>query len=95
MTSHRMITRRATARHCGMPTMTLVALTEAMATAPTSSPSASTASRDMSDTTRKGPHCSSTWAMTVSASTRVTMPRIRLRADSSRTGPGGAGCARD
>src|SRR5674476_15948 len=79
--------------HVGMPITTWVDLIEAMATTPTSSPSSSTASRDISDTMRNGPACISTCAITVSLTTRVTMPRIRLRADSSFTAPTCAGLA--
>src|SRR5680860_1214355 len=79
--------------HVGMPITTWVDLIEAMATTPTSRPSSSTASRDIRDTMRNGPACISTCAITVSFTTRVTMPRIRLRADSSCTAPTGAGWA--
>ena len=42
---------------------------------------------------RKGPHCSSTLAMTVSLVMAVTIPRIRLRADAPPMAPTAAGCA--
>ena len=51
---------------------------------PGSRPSSSAASRLISDTTRNGPACISTWAITVSRVTLVTMPRNRLRADCAR-----------
>ena len=63
-----------------MSMMTMVALTTATAREPTSSPRSRTASVDMSDTIRWGPHWSSTWDMTVSLAMAVTSPTIRLRA---------------
>jgi uncharacterized protein YaeQ len=49
----------------------VVALTTAVATEPGSSPNSWTASVLISDTTRCGPHCSSTWDITVSDLRRV------------------------
>src|SRR5699024_10164532 len=60
---------------------TWVALTTALAILPGSSPSSRAASLLIRDTTRKGPHCSSTWAITVSITTSVTRPTKRLRAE--------------
>ena len=77
----------------GISTTTLVDLTAATATTPGSSPRSSAASRLISDTTRNGPACSSTWAITPSRVTLVTMPRNRLRADCATTTPGSAGSA--
>lgn len=82
--------------------MTLVDFTTATATEPGSRPSSRAASLDMSDTTRKGPHCSSTCAITLSIMTSVTMPTNLLRAerptdDGSAMAPDGcslANCAR-
>src|SRR5699024_10536609 len=50
----------------GVPMTTLVDLMDATATTPGSRPRASAASRDMRETTRKGPACRLTWAMTPS-----------------------------
>ena len=87
---------RAVPRCCGQGTSTLtwVALTVATARTPTSRPSSSAASRDISDTSRNGPAWISTWAITVSRTTRVTMPVSRLRAEEPRVAPGsGASCS--
>ena len=65
----------------------------ATASTPGSSPSSSAASRLISDTTRNGPACISTWAITPSLMTRVTIPGKRLRADSATTAPGDAATA--
>src|SRR5690606_17301106 len=65
----------------GVSTTTVVALTTAVASEPGSRPSSSAASRLMRETTRNGPHCSSTCAMTPSAVTSVTSPVNRFRAD--------------
>src|SRR6185312_4442499 len=65
----------------GVSTMTVVALTTATANEPTCRPRSRTASELISDTTRCGPHCISTWAITVSAVIAVTRPTNRLRAD--------------
>src|SRR5215207_9069848 len=75
----------------GTSTLTWVALTVATARTPTSSPSSSAASRDISETSRNGPAWISTWAITVSRRTRVTMPVSRLRADDDRVVPGPGG----
>jgi ATP-dependent DNA helicase RecQ len=78
----------------GTSTLTWVALTVATARTPTSSPSSSAASRDISETSRNGPAWISTWAITVSRTTRVTMPVSRLRAEEDRVVPGcGLGCS--
>ena len=61
--------------------MTVVAFTTAVATDPGSSPSSRTASVLMRETTRCGPHCSSTCDITVSEMISVTSPTNRLRAD--------------
>ena len=61
-----------------MSTLTCVAFTVATARTPTSSPSSSAASRDISETTRNGPAWISTWAMTVSRTTRA-VPGGRAR----------------
>src|SRR5690606_10840161 len=66
---------------CGASTTTVVALTTAEASEPGVSPSSSTASALMRETTRNGPYWRSTWAMTPSRSTRVTRPVNRLRAE--------------
>lgn len=58
-----------------------MALTEAVAIEPGSRPSSCTASVDISETTRCGPHCISTWDITVSEQTSVTSPTQRLRAE--------------
>ena len=62
-------------------TMTVVALTTATATLPGSRFSSRTASALISETTVNGPHCISTWAITVSVTTFVTSPANRLRAE--------------
>ena len=70
--------------------------TAATARTPGSSPRSSAASRLISETTRNGPACISTWAITVSRVTFVTSPVNRLRADSlttCRPGTGGAAAA--
>jgi alkylation response protein AidB-like acyl-CoA dehydrogenase len=61
-------------------TITLVALITAVAAMPGRRPRSSTASRDISDTMRNGPHARSTCAMTPSCCTATTTPAIRLRA---------------
>ena len=75
----------------GTSTLTWVALTVATARTPTSSRSSSAASRDISETSRNGPAWISTCAMTVSRTTRVTMPGMRLRAEEDRVAPGDGG----
>src|SRR5690625_2830682 len=60
---------------------TLVALTVAIAGEPTSKPSSCTASVEISDTTRNGPHCNSTFDIITSDSFLVTRPVSLLRAD--------------
>src|SRR5690606_38975731 len=62
-------------------TSTLVAFTTATTTTPGSRPSSSADSRLSSETTRNGPAAISTFAITPSFTTSVTMPRKRLRAD--------------
>src|SRR5690606_41031118 len=52
--------------------VTFVALTTAVAMAPGVTPNSWTASVEMRETTRNGPHCISTWLMTVSEMTLVT-----------------------
>ena len=61
--------------------MTVVDLTTATATEPSSSSRSRTASLLISETTRNGPHCSSTWAITSSSLMSVTRPTNRLRAE--------------
>src|SRR5699024_6448653 len=56
---------------------TWVAFTTALATVPGASPSSRAASLLIRDTTRKGPHCSSTCAITRSMTTSVTRPTKR------------------
>ena len=68
----------------GISTPTLVAFTTASATTPGASSSSSAASRVMRATNRCGPAWISTWAATLSFTTRVTIPRNRLRADCPR-----------
>jgi hypothetical protein len=58
----------------------LVDFTDTMARTPGSRPSSVAASALISETIRKGPQVTSTWAITVSRTTRVTMPESRLRA---------------
>src|SRR5207248_10401850 len=67
--------------------ITDVALTIAVAGAPGSRPSSSTASRVTTATTRNGPASSSTCARSPSALIWRTVPRKRLRAESSRVSP--------
>ena len=76
--------------------ITFVDLMAAIATDPSSSPRSRTASLDMSDTTRNGPHWSSTCAITESVRTSVTRPTKRFRAElDSHTGNGGGdACSR-
>ncbi len=62
-------------------TITVVDFTTATATDPGSSPRSRTASLLISDTTRKGPHWSSTCAMTSSVLISVTSPTNRFRAE--------------
>src|SRR5699024_11327532 len=57
----------------------MVAFTEAVASVPGESSSWRQASADISDTTRSGPHCMLTCAMTPSTTTSVTRPAKRLR----------------
>src|SRR5690606_22027746 len=71
----------------GTSTTTLVALIEAVASTPGSRPSSVAASADISDTTRNGPHCRSTWAITPSLVTLVTSPVNRFRALSATGDP--------
>ena len=65
----------------GLSIRTFVDLITATASTPGSSPSSRTASLLISDTTRCGPHCISTWAITLSVITSVTSPTSRLRAE--------------
>src|SRR5699024_6876400 len=67
----------------GVSTTTWVLFTTATARTPGSSPSSRTASVLINETTRCGPHCISTCAITRSATTLVTNPTNRLRADLS------------
>src|SRR5699024_3354980 len=60
---------------------TLVALTVAIAGEPTSRPRSWTASVEINEATRNGPHCSSTCDMTVSETILVTKPLSLLRAE--------------
>src|SRR5215831_3147577 len=69
----------------GISTETLVALTVATASMPGSRLSSSAASRLSSDTTRYGPAWISTWAITVSRTTRVTRPWNLFRAEWATT----------
>ena len=50
-------------------------------------------SADISETTRNGPHWSSTWAMTASVRMSVTSPTNRLRAELARPSGRGGGAA--
>src|SRR5712692_298783 len=71
-------------RHPALPgssTTTLVALIAATTRTPGARPSSSAASRVMRETTRWGPAWISTWAVTRSLITRVTIPGKWLRAD--------------
>ncbi len=61
--------------------MTVVDLTTATATEPSSSLRSVTASLLIKETTRKGPHWSSTCAITGSIRMSVTRPTNRLRAE--------------
>ncbi len=61
--------------------MTVVALTTATATLPGRSCNSSAASVLINDTTVNGPHCISTWVITLSLTTDVTSPTKRLRAE--------------
>ena len=65
----------------GISTITLVALTTHTASSPTLRSRSSTASAVIRLTSRCGPASTSTTAATRSASTRVTIPVNRLRAD--------------
>jgi hypothetical protein len=65
----------------GISMDTFVDLTAAMASMPGSKPSSSAASRLSSDTNLCGPAWISTWAITVSRTTRVTRPANRFRSD--------------
>jgi hypothetical protein len=69
--------------------MTVVDLTTATATEPSSSPRSWTASVLISETTRKGPHWSSTWDITGSDLMSVTRPTNRFRAELAT--PSGSG----
>src|SRR5262249_28537941 len=61
--------------------ITLVDLMTAVAGAPGTRFSSSADSRLISDTTRNGPACTSTWAATSPSTTSVTIPGNRLRAE--------------
>lgn len=68
-----------------------VAFASATTIRPTSIPMSSTASVEIRDTTRKGPHCSSTWLITRSETTAVTIPvkwfrRERVSLEASMSG---------
>src|SRR5690606_18915080 len=76
----------------GVSTTTVVDLITATASAPGSRPISLTASLDISETIRCGPHCISTCAITRSATTDVTRPTSRLRAE-LRTSDGSGGAA--
>jgi hypothetical protein len=78
----------------GSSTVTFVALTEATALTPGTRPSSSAASRLINDTSRNGPACSSTCAITVSFTTLVTMAGKRLRAECAPVGPTSAAKSR-
>ncbi len=73
-----------------------MALTTATASLPGSRPSWRADSLLISETTVCGPHCISTSAITVSATTRVTRPTNRLRAELAipNGSGGGAACSR-
>src|SRR4051794_3495293 len=60
-------------------TTTVVALITAVALSPGFNPSWSAASRDITETTRLGPHAMSTWALTPARRTARTIPVSRLR----------------
>src|SRR5260370_4370708 len=81
MTPMVQISRGENQRAWGISTDTFVDLTAAMASMPGSRPSSSAASRLSSDTNLCGPAWISTWAITVSRTTRVTRPGNRLRSD--------------
>ena len=74
--------------------ITVVALTTATATLPGSSFNSRAASVLIRETTVCGPHCISTWVITLSLITLVTKPTKRLRAElatpSGLRGSGGA-----
>ena len=65
--------------------------TEATTSDPGARASSSAASRLISETTRNGPACTSTWAITLSLVTLVTRPGKWLRADSDAVVPGRGG----
>src|SRR6202021_1343151 len=71
---------RGDLRQVGSSMLTLVALMAATAMTPGARPSWSAASRLMRETTRNGPATISTWAITLSLVTLVTIPVSRLRA---------------
>ena len=77
----------------GVSTTTFVDLITATASTPGSSPSSRTASLLISETTRCGPHCISTWAITLSVITSVTSPTRRLRAERPTSDGSGAAFA--
>src|SRR5690625_4562636 len=77
-------------------TTTFVDLIIATANDPSSRPRSRTASLDKSETTRNGPHCNSTCAITASAWMSMTSPTKRFRAELARPpGIGGSeACSR-
>src|SRR5205823_11229315 len=79
--------QRARRKRPHRSSITDVALTIAVAGAPGSSPSSSTASRVTTATTRKGPASSSTCAKRPSVLIWRTVPWNRFRAESSRVSP--------
>src|SRR6266540_3440528 len=85
--------QRASHRPPGTSITTLVALTAATARSPGARPSSSAASLVISETTRCGPAWISTCAATLSLTTRVTIPRNRLRADWPTIAPGSGALA--
>jgi hypothetical protein len=70
----------------------LVDLITATASPPGSRPSSRTASLLINETTRCGPHWTSTYSITRSATTAVTNPTSRLRAERCTRGIGGGVC---
>src|SRR5690625_4092172 len=64
---------------------TFVALTVAIAGEPTAKPRSSTASVEINETPRNGPHCNSTLDMILSESMLVTNPVNLLRADEANS----------
>src|SRR6185295_19987217 len=77
----------------GVSTTTFVDLITATASDPGCSPRSLAASLLISDTTRCGPHCISTCAITASVTTEVTSPTIRLRAEECTSPGSGAALA--